>query len=369
MATAASTPLIAQLDDVIRIGSPARRTHILGQVTDLFRAGVERLDEAQTSVFDDVFVRLIERVDAQALAQLSAILSEIDMAPRETVRQLAFHDDASVAAPVLAKSNRLSEEHLIEIADTLSQRHLLAISARPSLNETLTDALIKRGDAAVFNALAQNAGARFSENGYAALVGKAERDESLIERLGVRLDIPAKLLRELLEMATDAVRARFLTATRPAMRGKTQTPIATSIAPPARIDYTQAISEVVILNRAGKLSDSVVNRFAVKDKYTNVVAALAFMSEVEIEVIESLMKSDRLYGLIVACRAARLSWSTTTMIIRNRPGCPPVTERELEQGREVFDALILSVAQWTARFGSASIAAKDGRAKTLGHAV
>jgi uncharacterized protein (DUF2336 family) len=375
MATAASTPLIAELDGVIKVGSPARRVKILRQVTELFRADVDRLDEAQTDVFDEVLVRLIERIDAQTLAQLSVILAEIDMGPRETVRRLAFHDDASVAAPVLTKSSRLSEKHLIEIANTLSQRHLLAISARWTLDETLTDALIKRGDAAVFNALAQNGGARFSEDGYAALVGKAERDETLIERLGLRLDIPAKLLRELLEMATDAVRARFLTATRPVMQEKTQTSIEAGVVPSAPIDYTQAMNEVVALNRAGKLNDSVVNRFAVRGESENVVAALSFMSEVKIEAIEALMKSDRLYGLIVACRAARLDWATTTQIIRNRPGCPPVTRQELEQGREVFDALLLSVAQWTIRFGSASAAAEDHRADAaaagcaLNHAV
>ncbi|MGO8911190.1 MAG: DUF2336 domain-containing protein [Bradyrhizobium sp.] len=364
MATAASTPLIAELEEVIKIGAPARQAQILKKVTDLFRADAGRLEEAQASVFDDVFVRLIERVDAQTLAQFSAILSEMEMAPKETVRQLAFHNDASVAAPVLTKSGRLSEKHLLEIANTLSQRHLLAISGRRTLNEKLTDALLRRGDINVSNALARNGGARFSECGYATLVGRAERDESLIERLGVRLDIPAKLLRELLDMATDAVRARFLTATRPAMAEKAQSPIAVSVVPPAPVDYTEAISEVITLNRAGKLSDSVVNRFAVRDRYANVVAALSFMSEVKIDVIESLMKSDRLYGLIVACKACRLSWSTTTMIIRSRPGCPPVTAQELEQGLEVFDALLLSVAQWTIRFGSASIAAEKHRAAT-----
>ena len=364
MATAASTPLIAELDDIIKNGAPTRRAQILRKVTGLFQADSDRLDETQTSVFDDVFVRLIEHVDARELAQFSAILSEIGMAPRETVRQLAFHDDASIAAPVLTRSNRLSEQHLIEIANTLGQQHLLAISARKTLNEKLTDALIRRGDVNVTNALARNGGARFSECGYATLVGRAERDESLMEKLGLRLDIPARVLRELLAMATDVVRARFLTATRPVMHEGSQAPMAISVVPPAPIDYAQAISEVVTLNRAGKLSDSVVNRFAVKDRYANVVAALSFMSEVKIEVIESLMKSDRLYGLIVACKASRLSWSTTTMIIRNRPECPPVTQRELEQGLEVFDALLLSVAQWTIRFGSAAIAAEKHRAAT-----
>jgi hypothetical protein len=71
-----------------------------------------------------------------------------------------------------------------------------------------------------------------------------------------------------------------------------------------------------------------------------------------------LINSDRLYGLIVACKAARLSWSTTTMVIRNRPACLPATEQEREQGLEVYQGLALSVAQWTIRFGSNQIAAR-----------
>lgn len=360
MARTTSAALFAELDDVIKIGSPSRQTRILKQVTDLFRADIDRLDETQTDVFDDVLIRLMERVDTQALVQLSTILSDIAPAPRETIRQLAFHEDASVASPVLAKSDRLSETQLIEIANTRGKQHLLAISGRKALNETLTDALIGRGDAQIFNALARNAGARFSEGGYAALVGSAERDESLIERLGLRLDIPAKLLRKLLEMATDAVWARLSTAHRPVMSGKTQSQAAAvNAAPSTPADYTEAMNEVVALNRAAKLNDSTVNRFAVRGQHDKMVAALSFMTEVRVEEIEPLMSSDRLYGLIVACKAARLDWSTTTQIIRNRPACPPITDRELEQGREVFDALLLSVAQWTIRFGSDQIAAQN----------
>jgi uncharacterized protein (DUF2336 family) len=360
MAGTTSAALIAELDDVIKVGSPSRQTRILEQVADLFQADVDRLDETQTDVFDDVLMRLMERVDTRALIHLSTILSEIELAPRETVRQLAFHEDAAIASPILAKSNRLSEKHLIEIALSRGQQHLLAISARKSLNETLTEMLIKRGDADVFNALAQNAGARFSESGYAALIGNAERDESLIERLGLRLDIPAKLLRKVLAMATDAVWLRLSRATRPVANEKPHLPAAaTSLAPSSPIDYAEVMNEVVALNRAGKLKDPTVNRFAVRGEHDKVVASLAFMTEVRAEEIEPLMKSDRLYGLIVACKAARLDWSTATQIIRSRPGCPPVTQRELEQGREVFDALLLSVAQWTIRFGGDRTAAGD----------
>ena len=346
--------LITELDAAVKAGSPERGDRILRQVTSLFLANVDRLGEAQLNVLDDVLVRLIERTDAGSLAQLGEALAKIELAPRETVRKLAFHNDPLVAVPVLKNSSRLSEQDLIAIAKTLGQQHLLAIAERKTLSETLTDALMRRGDANVSNALAHNPGAVFTECGYATLVGRAERDERLTEKLGLRLDMPANLLRELLAMATDVVRARFLTASRPVTREKRPVEATTAKARP-KIDYTQAVNKVVALNRAAKLNDSVVNRFALNGEYTNVLATLSLKTDVKIEAIEPLIESDRLYALIVACKAARLDWSTATMIIRNRPGCPPVTQRELEQGREVFDGLLLSIAQWTIRFGSARI--------------
>jgi uncharacterized protein (DUF2336 family) len=363
MVAAASLDSIAELTGAAKDESPQRDARILKQVADLFLSNVDRLRESQIGAFDGILVPLIERMEAGCLVHLSEALSSTDLAPRETIRKLAFHQDPLVAAPVLRNSNRLSEKDLIEIAKTHSQQHLLAISGRKILNEALTDALMRLGDVNVSNALARNVGAEFSECGYATLVGRAERDESLTEKLGLRLDIPANLLRELLAKATDIVRARFLTAPRPQIQGKIQGSggaIAqqASATPRKQIDYTQAQSEVLALNRAGKLSDSTVNRFAVRSEYTNVVAALSLLSDVKIEAVEPLIEPERLYGLIVACRASRLSWSTMTMIIRNRPGCSPPTQRELEQAREVFDALLLSVAQWTVRFGADRIAGK-----------
>jgi Uncharacterised protein conserved in bacteria (DUF2336) len=62
-----------------------------------------------------------------------------------------------------------------------------------------------------------------------------------------------------------------------------------------------------------------------------------------------VIESPDIEGLMVACKAARLNWSTTTMIIRHRPGCPAVTDQALAQAQAAFDALSLSVAQRTIR--------------------
>ena len=358
---AASPDLRKELNGAEEDG-PEHDARIFGEVTDLFLSNVGRLGDSQIAAVDGVLAHLVERVDATTVIQLSEALSTIDRAPRQTIRKLAFHEQPQVAAPVLRSSSCLSDADLLEIVKSRGQQHLLAICDRKALNEALTDALMRFGDVNVSNALARNSGARFSECGYATLVGRAERDEGLAEKLGVRLDIPGSLLRELIDKVADVVRARFLTAPRPVARLKAQNSAAATAGqasvPRKAIDYTEAQSELVTLNRTGKLNDSVVNRFAVRGEYTHVVAALALKADVKVEAIEPLLEPDRVYGLIVACKAARLTWSTTTMIVRNRPNCPPSTDRELEQCVAVFESLLLSVAQWTIRFGSDRILAK-----------
>jgi len=309
----------------------------------------------------------MERMEARALAQLSGTLSGSSAAPKEVVRQLAYHEEVSVAAPVLTRSTRLSDGDLIEIANLRGQKHLLAISGRSTLSEGVTDVLLKRGDSNVSHALAQNAGARFSEYGYATLVDSSEKDSALAEKLGLRLDIPLKVLRELLSKASAAVRYRLLKAAPPEMRAKIEEVIQSIVelvAAPALapVDYTESEAMALALNRAGKLGDQTINRFALQSEYINIVAALSLLCSVKPEAIEPLIGNPRTDGLIVACKASRLNWSTTTMILRNRPGCRPITKQDLEAGKEVFDALSLSSAQRTIRFWSARGSAKKADA-------
>jgi uncharacterized protein (DUF2336 family) len=371
MTVAASAALIAELDKAVNGRSSQRRAEILRKVTRLFLSDADRLSEDQVEVFDDVLVRLIERVEARVLAQLSSHLSGVGLAPTEAVRQLAFHEDVSVAAPVLSKSRQLSEQDLISIANMRGQQHLLAISGRETLDESLSDVLVKRGDSAVRNTLVQNAGARLSEVGYAVLIKDAERDDGLAEKLGLRQDIPADLFQELVRKAASRVRTRLLKSASPEMQERIQAAIETaaeqvSVAKPNPVDYSEPRNRMVELNRTGKLNDTTLNKFAVQRDYISIVAALSFLSAVPIEAIEPLISNDRLDGLIVACKAARLNWSTTSMIIRNRPGCAWVSNQQLEQGQGVFDTLTLSAAQRTIQFWSMQSPVKNATAVRAG---
>ena len=356
MTTFVSNEFISELERTIA-GAPARRVPILERVTDLFLANAGRLDQHQIGVFDDVLVRLLKSVDARALAKLSLVLSDLTSAPRETVCRLARHEEAAVAVPVLLKTASLAEEELIEIASTQGQQHLLAIAQRRTLNEGVIDAVLERGDTRVCRALAKNAGARFSEKAYLKMVTVAARDDDTADTLVLRPDIPAKMLDKLLSESTKASRARLLSIARPEIREIMQASIERSSAQdtairPAPADYSEAKATVLALSKTGKLSDSAVNRYAVHRERENLVAALSLLATVAIETVEPLMEESEGYGLMVACRASRLNWQTTLAVIKNRNCARRFQRHELEHLEAAFEALHLSVAQRTIRFGS-----------------
>jgi uncharacterized protein (DUF2336 family) len=353
MAATESAALIAELEGAFGSRLPERWARILRQVTQLFLADAHRFSERQIALFDDVFLRLMERADTQALAVLSNDLCRASAVPREAIRRLAFHEHVSVAGPVLKRSKDVQDEDLIEIANACGQEYLLEISGRQTVNAPLSDKLVERGETAVLGRLIQNSGASFSEAGCAALVAKAKLDERLAEALVRRSDVSPALRKELVAKVTDT-RMRSMQAKPPALQGKIKAAIATSaeraeMPRPTPADYAAALSRMAELSRKGGVNDRSVNRFAVQREYVDVAAALSFLSGTPVEVIVPVIESPDIEGLMVACKAARLNWSTTTMVIRNRPGGPAVTPPELEQAEAAFDALSLSVAQRTIR--------------------
>src|SRR6266545_53143 len=190
--------VIGELENALKDGSSDKRVETLRRVTDLFLDDADRLNEQQIKLFDDVLIHLIQRIETKALVRLSESLAPADNAPPVVIRHLAYHDEVTIAGPVLMRSNRLSDDELIRIAESRGQHHLLAIARRHSINHAVTDVLLRRGNREVGHELTQNPGARFSENGFAALEKHAETDEDLAEKLGQRLDVPSPLLRALL---------------------------------------------------------------------------------------------------------------------------------------------------------------------------
>jgi uncharacterized protein (DUF2336 family) len=360
--------LIAELESAIESGAKDKRLDALRRVTDLFIATADRFNDQQIEVFDDVLGYLIQRIEGKALAQLSERLAPVANAPIDVVRRLARDDDIAVAKPILSGSLRLPEHDLIDIANTKTQGHLLAIAARQQIGSSITDALLQRGDQQVFHRLAENSGARFSENGFAVLVKHSARDGNLAEKVGLRLDVPLRLFRELLLRATEAVRTRLLALAGPENRDKIQRVLAT-ISEDAEHeagfqndrDYAGAYARMLELKGRGELSEAKLFELAKADRYPDVVAALSLQCGAPPKLVENLLQNEQREAWLVPFKTAGLDWSTVRAIVNCRSGGRTMPDLVLDAARADYVKLSQSTAARVLRFWQVrETTAKDG---------
>jgi uncharacterized protein (DUF2336 family) len=351
----AQRSLIAELENAIKGGTPERRVETLRRVTDLFMGDAGRYSELQVGLFDDVLCRLIQGIETQALSELSSRLAPVDNAPIEAIRRLARDDEIAVAGPVLRQATRLTSGDLVEIAGSKSQGHLLAISTRRSVDETVTDVLLERGEREVRHSLAKNNGARFSERGFVKLVKSAQTDESLAEKVGLRPDLPTPLRADLLRQATDVVRSRLLANAPPGARHHIQqllARIARDVGQglEAPRDFGKAMRAVSRMQEQGILDESALLSFVTAKSFEGLVVALSALSTAPVDLVSSIMQNVRVDGLLIVCKAAGLQWASVDAIRHSGLMGRDISNAEFDEAKGEYQGLSQDTAQRALRF-------------------
>jgi uncharacterized protein (DUF2336 family) len=356
--------IVDEVETAIETGSPEKRLDTIKRVTDLFLASAGSFNSEQIELFGDVLERLIKTIELRAIADVSARIALVEVslqlapiaqAPPSVIRCLARHDEIAVAGPVLTESARLSTEDLVEIAETKSEQHLLAISGRWWLKEVITDALLARRYPTVSRRLVNNPGARVSAAGFAIVIAQAESDPELAIETGIRVDLPPDLRHRLLSNATEAVRARLLSRAPPHVFEEIRRAIAAVSAGVNREmsrvhDFTAAKRFVALLNEKGELNEATLFGFAQQRNYEQTVAALAELSQSTIEVVRPLMQSLRDDGLLVPCKVAGLSWETVHAVLESRFVTGSMGPHALAKARSQFARMTTQKARRLLRF-------------------
>jgi uncharacterized protein (DUF2336 family) len=348
--------IIDELEEAVASGSSAKRVATLRQVTDLFLHDGERLSEDQVRVFDDVLCHLVARVETRVKAELGGKLASLDYAPTGVIERLARDDEIAVAGTVLASSPLLATSTLIEIAKTKGQDHLFAISGRKDLPEAVTDVIVDRGESRVIRKLADNTSARFSETGYSGMVAHAESDDELTEMLGLRTDLPLKFLRDLLQRATEAVRARLAQIAPAELQEEIKRVLKTLVSksgaenPPTR-DFSRAEAVVKRMKGLNELNDAAITRFAEAKKFDEVAASLSILNNsAPIDMMARLLEGPRADLLLIPCKSANLSWATVEKILCHRPLKQRIAEATLQAAMKDYGKLSAQTADRTLRF-------------------
>ena len=347
--------IIGEVESALHQASADKRVEVLRKVTDLFVGEAEHFTQDQTALFDSVLGQLVSHIESRAAVELSRRLAPITNAPPQTVRHLAAHDDIEISGPVLEKSQRLTDEDLVEIARTKSQAHLGKIANRARLNDVVTDVLVDHGDAAVANALATNAGAQFSKIGMAKLVMRADGDDRLAESIGRRTDIPAHVYRQLLTQASDMVRSKLLAAAPAGNQDAIKNlmaQIAAQVTPKTGVMHHYATAQRAMRGAAQdtELTKRKIVEFANTKRTAEVAVGLSILSGAPIEQIDRLFHAGNGFGLMVVCKSLALDWQTTQVVIMASRAAKSLVEAEIIDLREQYVALTIPSAQRVLRF-------------------
>ena len=353
----AQRSLIAEVESAIATGSADQRIQTLRRITDLFMAGDGGYSGAQVDVFDDVITRLAERIEVKARAELANRLAPAANAPPTIVRALARDQSIAVAWPVLAQSNRLTDEDLIACAEGNGQDRLLAISKRASISEAVGDLLVTRGDKNVIRSVAQNEGARFSDAGYGKLVERSFGDDELSVCVGLRKDIPKEHFHALISKASEVV-FKKLAASNSAAVGEVKrvmfelTGQTVGISSKVTRNYVQAKAAFEELQRSGRSVEAAVQVFASTGKLEDTIVAIAGLCHLAIDAVERIFADKNADSdlVLLLIKAADFSWPTAKLVLELRRGEGGLSASDLKTSHRNFERLQAATAKRVVRF-------------------
>src|SRR6266513_1735441 len=364
-----SKTFLRDLDDAVSRGTSDSCVRALWHATDLLIAGRYSDDEIWT--FGEVIGRLADEIEVAARAQLAKRLATFDNAPINIIHKLAFDDSIDVAGPVLRESGQLDDNALIANATTKSQSHLLAISQRKSIGETVTDVLVARGDQDVVNSVASNAGARFSAFGFLHMIKRAEGDSILAEQLGLREDIPRHVFQQLIAKASDDVKKR-LEGERPGMVEQIQSSV-TDVAGelqskfgPVSRTYYVAKRVVTTQYQQGNLNENSISGYARSHRLEEVTIGLSLLCSLPGDVIERAMMDKNRETLLILAKALDFSWTTTMALLFLGAKDHRITALDLKDLENEFGRLNVETSRSVLKFYQTrkNAAGTESRAET-----
>ncbi len=348
-----SKTFLRVLDDAVSRGTSDSCVRALWHATDLLIAGRYSDDEIWT--FGEVIGRLADEIEVAARAQLAERLARNEVAPVNIIQKLAFDDSIDVAGPVLRESTRLDDNALVANAQTKSQPHLLAISQRTSLDDTVTDVLVTRGNQEVVNSVARNGGARFSGFGFLHMIKRAEGDSILAEQLGLRKDIPRHLFQQLISKASADVKKR-LEHERPEMIDQLQATVTdvtgalqSKLGPVSR-SYYVAKRVVSTQHQHGNLNESSIYDYARSHKIDEVTIGLSLLCSLPGDVIERALMDKNREMVLVLTKALGFSWPTTMALLFLGAKDHRITAQDLNDMEREFSHLNLETSRSVLKF-------------------
>lgn len=315
------TDKLTHLESLARLtveNSAEGRQELLREVTDMFMVKPESLNDREVIYFGEIMGGIVGQVEAMVRQHLSETISSVGNAPHDLIVSLAS-DEIEVAMPVLTGSQVLRDEDLVKIVENQSQEHLNAISRRTTVSETVTDALVVKGNDQVLGTLASNDGARFSRDGMETIVERAKGNDELNQSLSSRTDVPDDLAQDMFWRVSWAMREQILDSDEnlddqqiDALIDETEKWFAEQ---KEKRSLDPAENFIVRKDKLGQLNNGLLLELIRQEKMPEFVAGLGRLANIDLGTVRQAVFDESAEKLAVICKAIDINYDVFGEIV------------------------------------------------------
>lgn len=186
--------------------SRARLTEI---IIDLFDNRESVLNERQRTLMFGILQSIVDEIEASIRQAVAGRLALFDDVPRDLIIRLA-NDEIRIAYPILKESGLLRDSDLIEVIKHRTEEHMLAITLRSNVSESVSEALVETGRQPVIISLLKNPNADISTQTMEYLVEQSKRVDSFQEPILTRSELAPGLAKKMFLWVSAALRQHIV---------------------------------------------------------------------------------------------------------------------------------------------------------------
>ena len=197
----AEMSLLEEVEKLRNAPLPDVRVSVANKVSEFFSESV--FDKFESKLACEILRLLTRDVEVRVRKTLSENLKSNTSIPRDIALTLA-HDVLEVSTPILESCTLLTDEDLVEIVNSAEEVTKLEIIAkRTKVSEPVSGAIIARKQSKVIGTLLGNSGASISEADLQILVNQYSKENSIVEKLVFRGDLPISIVMKVMEFVSE----------------------------------------------------------------------------------------------------------------------------------------------------------------------
>jgi hypothetical protein len=196
------------LIELAKQNTPEAHAELVLGIADAILKDIGSRSDDELRLFAEIALLLYATLPAEDRAQLARRLASHERAPVGLAMKLA-EDELEVARPMLTHGGCFNQDHLLDLARRVSEKHLEFIAKRRDIGHEVSDTLVERGTKSIRRILASNRDIRLSRLALQTLVSQSINDAVLREDLALRQDLSRGQREQILPLINEATQAKL----------------------------------------------------------------------------------------------------------------------------------------------------------------